>query len=156
MDTFRDDPLVQAVAAYVKDYMSNYDASHDWSHIERVVGLSHYIYAKSANKDSLDLRTIHLAALLHDVGDKKSVPYIPPVLPHSFSHVLSVTQTFNPSSPVLNSLIFHSTSLHPDTHLTLIPTLANTTQHYPDTPKKTKTPQPSSKPSSSPSPAPQT
>ncbi|KAK3955336.1 hypothetical protein QBC32DRAFT_321767 [Pseudoneurospora amorphoporcata] len=71
MDTLKDDPLVQAVTAYVKDYMSNYDASHDWSHIERVVGLSHYIYAKSANKDSLDLRTIHLAALLHDVGDKK-------------------------------------------------------------------------------------
>lgn len=73
MDTFKDDPLVRAVTAYVKNYMSNYDASHDWSHIERVVGLSHYIYAKSANKDSLDLRTIHLAALLHDVGDKKSV-----------------------------------------------------------------------------------
>lgn len=71
MDTFKNDTLIQAVTTYVKSYMSNYDASHDWSHIERVVGLSHYIYSKSANKDSLDLRTIHLAALLHDVGDKK-------------------------------------------------------------------------------------
>lgn len=86
MDTCRDDPLVQAVTAYVKDYMSNYDASHDWSHIERVVGLSHYIYSKSANKDSLDLRTIHLSALLHDVGDKKSVLYRHPssVVSHVF------------------------------------------------------------------------
>ncbi|KAK0638756.1 hypothetical protein B0T16DRAFT_462505 [Cercophora newfieldiana] len=71
LDTFADDPLVQAVTAYVKDYMANYDASHDWSHILRVVGLARHIYAKSENRDELDLRVIQLAALLHDVGDRK-------------------------------------------------------------------------------------
>ena len=71
MDTFKDDALVQSITTYVKEYMRNYDASHSWDHIERVVGLARYIYTKSSNKSSLDLRTIHLAALLHDVGDKK-------------------------------------------------------------------------------------
>jgi len=73
MDTFSDDPLVQSVTDYVKEYMSNYDASHNWDHIERVVGLARYIYSKSANKADLDLRVIHLSALLHDVGDRKYV-----------------------------------------------------------------------------------
>jgi len=71
MDTFEDDPLVQAVTAYVKAYMSNYDASHDWSHILRVVGLARHIYSQSENRADLDLRVIQLAALLHDVGDRK-------------------------------------------------------------------------------------
>ncbi|KAK1836261.1 hypothetical protein QBC39DRAFT_410944 [Podospora conica] len=75
MDNFADDPLVQAITAYVQSYMQNYDASHDWSHIQRVLGLARYIYSKSENKAELDLRVIHLAALLHDVGDKK---YLPP------------------------------------------------------------------------------
>jgi uncharacterized protein len=73
MDAFADDPLVQSVTAYVKDYMSHYDASHSWDHIERVVALAHHIYTHSdpSFKATLDLRTIHLAALLHDVGDHK-------------------------------------------------------------------------------------
>ncbi|KAJ4306164.1 hypothetical protein N0V88_000960 [Collariella sp. IMI 366227] len=73
MDAFPDDPLVQSVKAYVKEYMKAYDASHDWSHIERVVSMAHYIYNNSADelKSKLDLRIIHLAALLHDVGDRK-------------------------------------------------------------------------------------
>ncbi|KAK1754643.1 hypothetical protein QBC47DRAFT_384511 [Echria macrotheca] len=71
MDTFESDPLVQAVTDYVKSYMSHYDASHDWNHIQRVLGLARHIYSRSANRADLDLRIIHLAALLHDVGDRK-------------------------------------------------------------------------------------
>ncbi len=73
MDTFADDPLVQAVTDYVKKYMQNYDASHSFDHIQRVLGLARDIYSKSENKKDLDLRVIHLAALLHDVGDRKLV-----------------------------------------------------------------------------------
>ncbi|KAK3684907.1 hypothetical protein B0T22DRAFT_202616 [Podospora appendiculata] len=71
MDTFANDALVQAVTAHAMDFMRNYDASHGWDHIERVVGLSRYIYSQSANRASLDLRVIQLAALLHDVADRK-------------------------------------------------------------------------------------
>jgi uncharacterized protein len=59
------------VADYVKAYMSRYDASHDFSHIERVVGLAHHIYDNSPDSPVLDLRLITIAALLHDVGDRK-------------------------------------------------------------------------------------
>jgi len=71
LDTFADDPLVQAVTAHVEAYMAKYDASHDWSHIRRVLGLARHIYARSENRAELDLRVVHLAALLHDVGDHK-------------------------------------------------------------------------------------
>ncbi|KAL2264751.1 hypothetical protein VTJ83DRAFT_7261 [Remersonia thermophila] len=76
MSAFEDDPLVQGVQAFVKEYMSRYDSSHDWHHVERVVAMAHHIYNNSdpAFQATLDLRTIHLAALLHDVGDHKYLP----------------------------------------------------------------------------------
>lgn len=75
VNAFQDDSLVQSVTIHVKAYMQNYDASHSWDHIERVVSMAHHIYNHSdpAFQSTLDLRTIHLAALLHDVGDRKSV-----------------------------------------------------------------------------------
>lgn len=70
--------LIPKVTAFVKEYMSKYDGSHDFNHIKRVVGLAHLIYkeVKAGGKDDadyleLDLNIITLAALLHDVGDKK-------------------------------------------------------------------------------------
>ncbi|GAB1313929.1 HD/Pproductase domain-containing protein [Madurella fahalii] len=73
INAFPDDPLVQSIKAHVKDYMKAYDASHSWDHIERVVDMAHNIYAKSdgTSRATMDLRKIHLAALLHDVGDRK-------------------------------------------------------------------------------------
>ncbi|KAL3424567.1 HD domain-containing protein [Phlyctema vagabunda] len=68
--------LIPKVTAFVESYMSKYDGSHDFNHIRRVVGLAHSIYTAvvaEATPDSppLDLHTITLAALMHDVGDKK-------------------------------------------------------------------------------------
>ncbi|KAF3357863.1 LYR motif-containing protein 5A [Verticillium dahliae VDG1] len=83
LDLFADDTLVTAAAAYVRDYMSNYDASHDWSHILRVLALAHKIYndpTPAASNPALSLRKITLAALLHDVGDKK---YLQPGQDHT-------------------------------------------------------------------------
>lgn len=73
--------LIPSVTAFVEKYMSKYDGSHDFNHIRRVVGLAHKIYAE-INKErrelalfdeelELDLHVVTLAALLHDVGDKK-------------------------------------------------------------------------------------
>ncbi len=100
LTAFPDDPLVQAITAHVKTYMTNYDASHSWDHIERVVAMAHHIYAHSdpAFQATLDLRTIHLAALLHDIGDRKSVSLIPP-LPHHHSPFTPKPDTSNPTSP---------------------------------------------------------
>lgn len=69
-------PLIPKVTAFVQQYMSKYDGSHDFNHIKRVVGLAHLIYKRlteeaPSHTERLDLHVITLAALLHDVGDKK-------------------------------------------------------------------------------------
>lgn len=68
--------LIPKVTSFVEKYMSKYDGSHDFNHIKRVVGLAHLIYKKlkeedPLNTEELDINVITLAALLHDVGDKK-------------------------------------------------------------------------------------
>ncbi|KAG9247376.1 hypothetical protein BJ878DRAFT_532626 [Calycina marina] len=67
--------LIPQVTQFVEKYMSNYDGSHDFNHIRRVVGLAHLIYNEMKedpfDSSELDLHVITLAALLHDVGDKK-------------------------------------------------------------------------------------
>lgn len=73
-ETFADDRLVLKAKAYSEAYMSQYDASHDWSHIQRVVAMAHKIYTATApSNPTLSLRKVILAALLHDVGDRKYV-----------------------------------------------------------------------------------
>ncbi|KAI0134539.1 HD domain-containing protein [Xylariales sp. AK1849] len=66
-----DEKLVRRVTEYVKDYMAKYDGSHDFNHIQRVLGLARHIHAHSSQSPALDLQTVILGALLHDVGDKK-------------------------------------------------------------------------------------
>ncbi|KAH7325995.1 hypothetical protein B0I35DRAFT_474701 [Stachybotrys elegans] len=64
-----DEALIAQVTEYVKGYMSNYDPSHDFHHIERVVKLAQHIHSASSSSTSREIVT--LSALLHDVGDKK-------------------------------------------------------------------------------------
>lgn len=76
MKTSHDAPLIPKVTAFVEKYMSKFDGSHDFNHIKRVVGLAHLIYKRlkddtPSRVEGLDLYVITLAALLHDVGDKK-------------------------------------------------------------------------------------
>ena len=66
--------LIKKVALYVEAYMNNFDGSHDFNHIKRVLGISHTIHAEilaSEPNTKLDATIITLAALLHDVGDRK-------------------------------------------------------------------------------------
>ncbi|KAL7792145.1 hypothetical protein V8C37DRAFT_402560 [Trichoderma ceciliae] len=63
-----DPGLIAKVTDYIKVYMANYDPSHDYSHIKRVVHLAQTIQAQVPNTNR-DIVT--LAALLHDVGDRK-------------------------------------------------------------------------------------
>ena len=68
--TAADTLLIDRVTAYIKRYMSHYDASHDFSHIERVLGLARYLASVSPSP-SYDGLLVTLSALLHDVGDRK-------------------------------------------------------------------------------------
>ena len=94
-----DEDLIALTRSHVRTYMSRYDSSHDFAHIERVLGLALHILScsisaftstpcpapASSSPTSTSAHTpparplsrtlITLAALLHDIGDKK---YLPP------------------------------------------------------------------------------
>lgn len=61
--------LVSKVTMPVKESMSHYDGSHDFKHIQRVLGLALNIAASKPK--TYDLHIVTLSALLHDVGDRK-------------------------------------------------------------------------------------
>lgn len=75
--------LIEVTEAYVKAYMNQYDASHNYRHIQRVRSLALQIehgqrllslqsrgpFESSSYEYDTDL--IILASLLHDIGDKK-------------------------------------------------------------------------------------
>lgn len=68
--------LFISVNNFVKDYMSHYDASHDYSHILRVTSNANRILSSELKANpglQYDLTAIFLSTLLHDVGDHKYV-----------------------------------------------------------------------------------
>ena len=73
---FESSELYLNVHRYVEQYMSRYDCSHDFTHILRVLALTKHILAEELKANpwkKLHKQAIILAALLHDVGDKKYV-----------------------------------------------------------------------------------
>ncbi|KAI0965495.1 HD domain-containing protein [Xylaria arbuscula] len=71
IDASVDESLITAITKYVEAYMANYDGSHDFNHIRRVLGLAKYIHANAVNAPERDPQVVILSALLHDVGDRK-------------------------------------------------------------------------------------
>ncbi|KAF3941083.1 hypothetical protein ABW19_dt0206009 [Dactylella cylindrospora] len=78
--------LLSKTHSFVQDYMSRYDSSHDFSHVLRVLHLALHVASeeqKSLQRVALvpppatqaaplyDTTIVTLAALLHDIGDKK-------------------------------------------------------------------------------------
>lgn len=66
--------LIARTEAYVKEYMSHNDASHDYAHVQRVLLWARKIEAAERTihpNTSYNSDLIILASLLHDVGDKK-------------------------------------------------------------------------------------
>lgn len=71
---FESSDLYIGVYDYVKEYMSRYDMSHDFNHVLRVLALTKHILAEeqTANPSvKYQKQAVIIAALLHDVGDKK-------------------------------------------------------------------------------------
>ncbi|CAO3702815.1 unnamed protein product [Rhizopus stolonifer] len=59
--------ILQATRQMVSEYMASFDSSHDMHHVERVVDLALLL----ARDFKVDLQVVELAALCHDVGDRK-------------------------------------------------------------------------------------
>ena len=90
-------PMFLALNEAVRDYMyqDRYDPSHDYEHVQRVVMFAHKLYMEESNsqtgasfnslirklfgkdmdtsrvKPDLDITTMYLAAMMHDVGESK-------------------------------------------------------------------------------------
>ena len=66
--------LISAVETFVKEHMRDFDASHDYSHIERVVALARKILA-AEQQDSPHIQynptVVIIGALMHDAADSK-------------------------------------------------------------------------------------
>lgn len=94
--------LFNAMSTFVDECMSGHDPSHNASHVHRVVNLATCILkAEQAlhPTEPYDVATIKLAALLHDIGDRKYLP-----------HVASTTEkgeTPDPSTMVQTALLNH-------------------------------------------------
>ncbi|KAF1811000.1 HD domain-containing protein [Eremomyces bilateralis CBS 781.70] len=68
------DGAMEPIWKFVEQYMSQFDASHDFHHIKRVVALATTILEaeqKVQTEIAYNKDIVLLAALLHDVGDKK-------------------------------------------------------------------------------------
>ncbi|KAG1463596.1 hypothetical protein G6F46_003021 [Rhizopus delemar] len=64
--------IIQVTRQMVTEYMAKFDSSHDMYHVERVVALALDIAKDCSTKDqTVDLQVVELAALCHDVGDRK-------------------------------------------------------------------------------------
>ncbi|KAJ1840483.1 hypothetical protein LPJ73_006411, partial [Coemansia sp. RSA 2703] len=63
--------IIAKAEHFVREYMSRYDCSHDWHHIDRVVRQALVLARAQSPEKSVDLLVVHLAALLHDVDDAK-------------------------------------------------------------------------------------
>lgn len=84
LDAAVDEALIAKARDYAREYMTRYDASHDFGHVERVERLALLLHGrqqqqqeeKGNNEQQQHERPcsraiIILSALLHDVGDKK-------------------------------------------------------------------------------------
>ena len=72
--SLNDSSLISAVMNFVKEHMRNFDGSHDYSHIERVVAFAYKILA-AEQRDNPQIvynpTIVILGALLHDAADHK-------------------------------------------------------------------------------------
>ena len=61
------DHLIEATIAFVKETLKDAEGGHDWFHIERVYKNT----LRIAQGETVDLLTVSLGALLHDIADSK-------------------------------------------------------------------------------------
>lgn len=62
---------LSVLESHIKQYMSNYDSSHDWLHIQRVRKTARELALDESARRPVDVGLVDIAALLHDVGDVK-------------------------------------------------------------------------------------
>jgi len=67
MSKMSDSEIVEQTIAFVKETLAGAEGGHDWFHVQRVFKNTLFI----AKDEKVDVLTVSLAALLHDVADAK-------------------------------------------------------------------------------------
>ncbi|MCJ1307102.1 hypothetical protein MMC25_000748 [Agyrium rufum] len=107
---YAQDPLIPSAYAYVKQYMSqpHFDASHDFTHIQRVLSLALKILASEQTTHptkTYDKRLIVLTALTHDIGDRKYVlPSWDGIAPSDDAAVRTALMSFGASQEIADTV----------------------------------------------------
>lgn len=70
-DAVRNSDLALSTESFVRDVLRSHDSSHDFFHIERVVGMAKIISAQEGVIGRKSIERIVLSCLTHDVGDHK-------------------------------------------------------------------------------------
>jgi uncharacterized protein len=66
--------LIAKVESFAKEFMSQFDGSHDFKHVQRVARLALHIAKSEMERNpglTFNLELVHIAALMHDVNDRK-------------------------------------------------------------------------------------
>lgn len=96
--------LVERTAKWVEVYMAQpqFDASHDFKHVQRVAKMARHILAKEREaKPSIifDPIVLELAALMHDVDDHKYAIPSPQIIPPPPDNQQAASQAAPPMTP---------------------------------------------------------
>lgn len=110
--------LLAKTRDFVKDYMASaqFDASHDYEHVQRVLALSMEIQRVEQKKYKhvkFDDTITELVALMHDIDDHKYQPAAPPLPPPAQNHGSSLPSppsNMDPQYPNASSI---DPNLHP-------------------------------------------
>jgi HD superfamily phosphodiesterase len=76
-DKDHDTLMIEAMTTYMTECMSGHDPSHNPAHVHRVVGLAQQILKgeQAVHPETpYDQTVVTLAAILHDIGDRKYLP----------------------------------------------------------------------------------
>ena len=112
---------------YVKQQMSRYDCSHDIAHVDRVVDMALYIAREENahqqdNRPSYNTIVVNLAALLHDIGDRKYLPAATSTvgaskLVHDFLISSGASDSLTKSVPAIVSAVSYSSEMKEPEHV---------------------------------------
>ncbi|KAE8324346.1 hypothetical protein BDV39DRAFT_208020 [Aspergillus sergii] len=115
--------LIPEISAFVTKCMAAHDPSHNPQHVHRVVSLANQILARetarntssSSSSTVYNAEVVHLAALLHDIGDRKYLSQVAAISEsiQSKQQGATATTTTNSSEAVdPERLVYHVLLAH--------------------------------------------
>ena len=96
--------MVEKARTYVQEIMIGDSSGHDWFHVLRVHNLAMTIAAEELKNQPVDLETVALIALLHDLDDRKLSPETHENLDRARSFLLDQSVDGDKTDNILDSI----------------------------------------------------